>query len=157
LTGWLILAVYVVGYVLLWRTVTWAVISDFGGYRPDDVDVAFGVFLGSILSLFWPFILAGLIVRSIYRARGDEAISALMPRAVQREREVSARAKRASSPLSGSWTSGDRRRCHRAAGGVGVHPDLQAPAMITIGLVLFALVVVLALLLVVFDGDNPGC
>lgn len=91
---WIILAVYVIGYVLMWRTVSWAILSDVSPDNPDGVDICMTVLLGSLGTLLWPIILTGLAVRTVYRRKDGEAVYALMPRRVRRERELRDREKR---------------------------------------------------------------
>lgn len=94
MVGWIIFGVYCLGYVLMWRTVVWAVTNDMlFGSRPGGDDIVVGIFLGSLVTLIWPLIFAGLAVRSIYRARGEDATRALMPRSVRREQELNERQK----------------------------------------------------------------
>ena len=92
--GWVFLGFYAVGYVLMWRTVTWAILNDIAFGRPDAVDVTMSCLLGSVLTGGWPLVLAGLGVRAVYRHRGIDASQALMPRRVRRVNALSVRERR---------------------------------------------------------------
>ena len=94
--GWIIGAVYLAGYLALWRTVVWTIIDDVVYGRPDGVDLTMGCVLGSMATVFWPLILLGLLVRAVYARRGQSLVDAVQPRRVRRaararELEIQAR------------------------------------------------------------------
>lgn len=82
--GWIIAAVYLAGYASLWRTVVWTTIDDVVSGKPDGVDLSMGILLGSMATIFWPLILAGVLVSRIYAARGETLVEAVQPRGVRR-------------------------------------------------------------------------
>ena len=72
MTGWLILGVYVVGYLFTFRYVV--------GYLLDLLsprnlaDVVFALLVGSYFTLFWPVLIAGRIVQRWYYARDERPL-----------------------------------------------------------------------------------
>ncbi len=90
--GWVILGFYCLGYVLMWRTVVWALVNDMTfGSRPAGDDIAFAILCGSLITFFWPFIFSALLVRRIYRAQGKDALVVLMPRSIRMGQKLAAR------------------------------------------------------------------
>lgn len=57
LIHWFLWAVYVVGFLLCWRTASWIFATD-GGSKGglDGEDIVWGLFMGAILSLAWPVV-----------------------------------------------------------------------------------------------------
>lgn len=92
--GWIILAIYLSGYLLTWRRVVWALIEDVTYGKPDGADIVCAMVLGSMANCIWPLIVVGLAVRAVYRKREGDALYALMPRDVRRERELDDRERR---------------------------------------------------------------
>jgi hypothetical protein len=91
--GWvsliLVLVLYCTGYLLFWRTAVWwwFVGLESSSRKPDYFDIACGIVVGSVVAALWPLILAYQATQSICRGREEEALCALSPRGVRRERE----------------------------------------------------------------------
>lgn len=90
--GWGILAVYLLGYVACWRSITWAVSRT--NYEPQLEDVVFGLIAGSIATLIWPLILIVTGIRRVCNSRGIDPQRVLMPRAEKRRVALDAREQR---------------------------------------------------------------
>jgi hypothetical protein len=87
MVGWIILGVYIVGYVSNWRYLAWAAAND-GSYnrKLEGLDIVFGILIGSMLSLFWPLVV-------VYRIMMTKSPSGswMMPRNIRKEKELEAR------------------------------------------------------------------
>src|SRR4029077_9395219 len=88
---WIILAVYTIGYISMWRTTVWTVgMFERFGDTNDSLDVGISICFGSIINLLWPFILGFKLIRNFY---GDNE-NLLMPRNVRKAKELKEREKR---------------------------------------------------------------
>jgi hypothetical protein len=93
--GWVIFGIYLLGYVLCWRTIVWFLAVDFNGYgRMDGESIFFGIFAGSFLTGLWPVIASGIAIRRIYAWRGEDFTLALAPRREKRRLELDERERR---------------------------------------------------------------
>jgi hypothetical protein len=96
MTGWLILAAYLLGYAATWRTVVWGILTADRSVENtyDAVDVIFSLIFGSLATLAWPLIRAGLLVRRLAASRTGDATVLLMPRPVRQARRIAAQQER---------------------------------------------------------------
>jgi hypothetical protein len=94
MVDWIIIGVYLLGYVGLWRRLAWwfAKENAIGGLSGEDVVV--GAIMATLVCLFWPLVATGLLVRAIYRRREEDVVHAIMPRRVRREAELREREER---------------------------------------------------------------
>lgn len=72
---WLIVASYLLGYLLSWRRIAWVMAHE-GNYGPlEGDDIAFGVVFGFIVSFAWPVIVPGyFLYRSGLLTSGSHAL-----------------------------------------------------------------------------------
>ena len=92
---WLVAGLYVAGYLVCWRTVCWWFATDEAMGDPvDGEDLVFGVVLGSVVTLFWPPVAIGLLIRRVYRWRGAAVQALVIPRAHKRRIALDERERR---------------------------------------------------------------
>jgi hypothetical protein len=89
--GLVIGAIYVVGYVIVFRKVVWIVAEDsrssYTG-KLDNDDWAFAVIVGFLVTIFWP------IVVPFYMSRNHMYLLASPPKSVKKELELKEREKK---------------------------------------------------------------
>src|SRR5262245_20628582 len=93
--GWIILAVYVLGFVLSWRSITYFWFREFRGIgEPETWDIVMAMFFGSFCALFWPIIVPARICYWLVSHHEDGFVGFITPRNTRRERELKERERR---------------------------------------------------------------
>lgn len=95
MTGWVILAVYIAGYIGCWRSLCWFFITDFAfTSKPDGEEIFLGILMGSLLGFLWPGVLIVAAARRVYLRNPESVVSLITPRAYKREVELKNREER---------------------------------------------------------------
>ena len=101
MTGYLICAVYLVGYLMTWRRAAWLVAHG-NEDSPDGFEVGMSIVLGAMISLFWPILWpfyfahrAGLLNRPTRGFLRQPGLSRRERELEQREQEIEEREQRA--------------------------------------------------------------
>lgn len=92
MSDWIILAVYVVGFVFTWRRSAYVLASDvsFDRHRITGDDLVLGLMVGFLIACFWPIVVPGYITWQIV---GNSAFIS-EPKHIKRERELEQREER---------------------------------------------------------------
>jgi hypothetical protein len=98
MTDWIILVVYLLGYLLTWKHLVRWLIED-GEFDLEHLSTGdiFGIFgFASLFNVVWPLFLTIEIIYAVMSARHDKIVAWLTPRYVRSERALMERERRIS-------------------------------------------------------------
>lgn len=80
--AWTLLVLYVIVLLGAWRHLVWRIANSISIIHgtPEGSDIAFGLFVGGLLSTVWPLVLIALGIAKLYERNAQRILNFFKPR-----------------------------------------------------------------------------